>query len=223
MIFHLKLSGSHAHSTLTRNLSAALLIMMIGLFPLFSSNMLAVFLVLLTSIVSHPLFPLSASVFYSKFWCPGCEGVDAFSASWGGVNNYLVPPIFLVARTLAYLETSRAHGTLIAPKWPSARFWPYLFPLGHPRDSVSRIIEFSDPSGIFDDSHLGFPTIFSACGFSRSCTCYLFGRQVACLEPLFKHWYFIAELFALFHVALLAVDGRLSLLYSGSPTLCSAL
>ena len=63
MIFHLKLSGSHAHSTLKRTRSAALLIMMIGLFPLFSSNMLAVFLVLLTSIVSHPLFPLSASVF----------------------------------------------------------------------------------------------------------------------------------------------------------------
>lgn len=103
--------------------------------------------------------------FYSKFWCPGCEGVDAFSASWGGVNNYLVPPVFLVARTLAHLETSRARGTLIAPKWPSASFWPYLFPLGHPRDSVSRIIEFSDPSGIFDDSHLGFPTIFSAFGF----------------------------------------------------------
>ena len=54
--------------------------------------------------------------FYSKFWCPGCEGVDAFSASWGGVNNYLVPPVFLVERTLAHLETSRARGTLIVPK-----------------------------------------------------------------------------------------------------------
>ena len=32
--------------------------------------------------------------FYPKFWCPGCEGVDACSASWGGVNNYLVPPVF---------------------------------------------------------------------------------------------------------------------------------
>ena len=103
--------------------------------------------------------------FYSKFSCPGCECVDAFSASWGGVNNYLVPPVFLVARTLAHLEKSLSRGTLIVPKWPSASFWPSLFPLGHPRDSVSRIIEFSDPSGIFDDSHLVFPTIFSACGF----------------------------------------------------------
>ena len=91
--------------------------------------------------------------------------MDAFSTNWGGVNNYLVPPVFLVTRSLAHLETSLVRGTVIVPKWPSASFWPYLFPLGHPRDSVSQIIEFSDPSGIFDDSHLGFPTIFSASGF----------------------------------------------------------
>ena len=63
MIFHMRLSGSHAHTTLARIRSVALLITTIGLFPLFSSTMLTVFLVLLTSIVSHPLFPLSASVF----------------------------------------------------------------------------------------------------------------------------------------------------------------
>ena len=165
MIFHLRLSGSHAHSTLTRIRSVALLITMIGLFPLFSSTMSAC--IFGPFDVDRFASSLSATCqrFYSKFWCPGCKGVDAFSASWGGVNNYLVPPVFLVARTLAHLETSRARGKLIVPKWPSASFWPYLFPLGHPRDSVSRINEFSDPSDIFNDSHLGFPTIFSACGF----------------------------------------------------------
>ena len=94
--------------------------------------------------------------------------MDAFSACWGGVNNYLVPPVFLVAHTLAHLETSRARGTLIVPKLPSASFWLNLFPLGRPRDSVSRIIEFFDPSGIFDDSHLVRATpsaSLSACGF----------------------------------------------------------
>ena len=165
MIFHLKLSGSHAHSTLTRIRSVALLIMMIGLFPIFSSNMLAVFLVLLTSIVSHPLFPLSASVFTLSSGVPVAKAWTLLVPVGAALTTILVPPVFLVARTLAHLETSRARGTLIAPKWPSASFWPYLFPLGHPRDSVSRIIEFSDPSGIFDDSHLGFPTIFSAFGF----------------------------------------------------------
>ena len=162
MIFHLRLSGSHAQSTLTRirsvdyddwAVSTISFHHVTGIFGPFDVDRLA--------------SSLSAKCerFYSKFWCPGCEGMDAFSASWGGVNNYLVPPIFLVTRTLAHLETSRARGTLTVPKRPSASFWPYLFPLGHPRDSVSRIIEFSDPSGISDDSHLGFPTIFSACGF----------------------------------------------------------
>ena len=34
--------------------------------------------------------------FYSKFWCPGAEGVDAFSVDWAGENNWLVPPIYLL-------------------------------------------------------------------------------------------------------------------------------
>ena len=141
MIFHLRLSGSHVHSTLTRIRSVELLITMIGLFPLFSSTMLGVFFGSFD--VDRFASSLSARCerFYSKFWCPGCERVEAFSASWGGVIFFLVPPVFLVARTLAHLETSRARGTLIVPKWPSASFWPYLFPLGHPRDSVSRIIK----------------------------------------------------------------------------------
>ena len=114
------------------------------------------------------LFPLSARAFTPSFGAPLAKAWTpfvTFSASWGGVNNNLVPPVSLVAGTLAHLETSLPRTTLIVPKWPSASFYPYLFPLGHPRDSVSRIIEFSDPSGAFDDSHLGLPTIFSACGF----------------------------------------------------------
>ena len=66
------------------------------------------FLVLLASIVSHPLSSAKCARFYSKFWRPGCESVDAFNmfnASCSGVNNYLVPPVFLIALTLAHLET----------------------------------------------------------------------------------------------------------------------
>ena len=50
--------------------------------------------------------------FYSKFWCPGCEGVDACGASWGGVNNYLVPPVFSCrAYFSAFGNVSRARYT----------------------------------------------------------------------------------------------------------------
>ena len=38
--------------------------------------------------------------FYSKFWCPGAEGVDAFSVDWAGEINWLVPPIYLISRTI---------------------------------------------------------------------------------------------------------------------------
>ena len=53
--------------------------------------------------ISHMIF---------QFWCPGCEGVDAFSASWGGVNNYLVPPVFSCrAYFSAFGNVSRARFT----------------------------------------------------------------------------------------------------------------
>ena len=35
--------------------------------------------------------------FNSLFWCPGTEAVDAFSQDWSANNNWLVPPIFLIA------------------------------------------------------------------------------------------------------------------------------
>ena len=54
--------------------------------------------------------------------------------------------------------------TFLGFQWPLGSFSPCS------RRSLvgalrARIIEFSDPSGIFDDSHLGFSTTFSACGF----------------------------------------------------------
>ena len=81
------------------------------------------------------------------------------------MNNILVPPIYLVSRSIAHLEVSHTSGTLVVLRWRSASFWPYLFPSGTPRKSIQRIVEFSDPSGIFDSSHLNFPTIFDACRF----------------------------------------------------------
>ena len=66
--------------------------------------------------------------FNSKFWNPNSEAVNCFSVSWTGENNYLVPPVHLVARCLRHLLQCKAEGTLITPTWPSASFWPFLFP-----------------------------------------------------------------------------------------------
>ena len=60
--------------------------------------------------------------FYSKFWSPGAEGVVAFSVDWAGENNWLVPPIYLISRTIFHLEVCDARGVLVIPKWLSAAF-----------------------------------------------------------------------------------------------------
>ena len=67
------------------------------------------------------------SRYNSRFWNPGCEAVDAFSQNWSGENNWLVPPVYLIASTVRHLLASKAPGTLIAPAWPSAPFWPLLY------------------------------------------------------------------------------------------------
>jgi hypothetical protein len=65
--------------------------------------------------------------FNSRFWCPGSEHVDAFSLSWRGENNWVVPPIYLIPRVVKHMIAARSVGTLIVPEWPSNAFWPLLF------------------------------------------------------------------------------------------------
>ena len=64
--------------------------------------------------------------FNSKFLCPNTEHVDAFTTSWEGENNYLVPPVSAIPKVIAHLRSCRANGTLIAPHWPSALFYPLI-------------------------------------------------------------------------------------------------
>ena len=42
--------------------------------------------------------------FYSKFWCPGTSGVDAFSFDWSNENCWLVPSVYSVIRTVHHIE-----------------------------------------------------------------------------------------------------------------------
>jgi hypothetical protein len=65
--------------------------------------------------------------YYSKFWCPGSCGVDAFNFDWSQDNNWLVPPFHLISRTIFYLENCKARGILVVPEWKLAAFWPLFF------------------------------------------------------------------------------------------------
>jgi len=53
--------------------------------------------------------------FYSKLWCPGAEGVDAFSFDWACENNWFVPPTYLISRTIFHLEICGTRGVLVIP------------------------------------------------------------------------------------------------------------
>ena len=64
--------------------------------------------------------------FCSKYLNPGCECFDAFTVSWAGENNWLFPPPYLIPRVLRHMCDGREKGTLIAPSWPSAPWWPLL-------------------------------------------------------------------------------------------------
>ena len=61
--------------------------------------------------------------FNSRFFQPGSEAVDAFCQDWRFDNNWLCPPVCLIARVIQHLELCQARGTLIAPLWKSSFFW----------------------------------------------------------------------------------------------------
>ena len=64
--------------------------------------------------------------YFARFWNPDTLGIDAFMQSWKVENSWLVPPVYLIPRALAYMYNQGAKGTLVVPLWKSAAFWPML-------------------------------------------------------------------------------------------------
>ena len=64
--------------------------------------------------------------FCSRWLNPSMKYLDAFTASWQSENNWLFPPPYLIPKVLKHLEFSKATGTLVAPMWTSAIWWPLL-------------------------------------------------------------------------------------------------
>ena len=89
-------------------------------------------------------------LFNSKFWTPGTYGIDAFD--WAGYNNWLVPPIGLIPRTIQHIIQCKAYGTMIVPFWPSSVFWPLLFNVDKSfKQFVIESITFENAEGIFSE------------------------------------------------------------------------
>ena len=85
--------------------------------------------------------------FNSRFLSPGSEAVDAFTCNWGNETNWWCPPIHLI---IQHARRTNAQGTLIVPCWPSAPFWPVLFPDGkNPASFIKNIVELPQREGLF--------------------------------------------------------------------------
>ena len=63
--------------------------------------------------------------FNSRHWAPS-TGVNAFSQDWSHDNNWLVPPIHLISKTIVHVQACSAIATLVVPFWSSAPYWPLL-------------------------------------------------------------------------------------------------
>ena len=51
-------------------------------------------------------------------------GENAFTVSWPGKNNYLVPAIKLLPRVIEHIKRNSCKGVLVLPYWLSAAYWP---------------------------------------------------------------------------------------------------
>lgn len=88
--------------------------------------------------------------FFSQYWVPRTEGVNAFSALWGGEQNWLVPPVHLISKTIDHIALSNCDGVLVAPAWKSASFWPKLFPAQSQRGENLLRVFTVDGRGVFE-------------------------------------------------------------------------
>ena len=53
------------------------------------------------------------SRFCSRWWNPGCSGIDAFAMIWSGERVWLVPPMYLIRRLVDMEILSKCHRTAL--------------------------------------------------------------------------------------------------------------
>ncbi len=93
------------------------------------------------SLWGHPMLDLFATrdnkrmpLFVSPFEDEQAWRVDALSFPWDGVEAYAFPPFPLVAKSLEKIaKAENCSVILIAPKWPSQRWFPLLLSLLYDR------------------------------------------------------------------------------------------
>ena len=87
----------------------------------------------LSTLKFHPEIDLFASRLNKQFnkyvaYRPDPEAVavDAFTMSWSKLNFYCFPPFSCIPKVLQKIQTEKAKGILVAPKWPTQPWYPVL-------------------------------------------------------------------------------------------------
>ena len=112
---------------------------------------------------------LSAKVnrFYAKFCCAGVTGIDAFAFNWAGEMAWMVPPPSLIIATISHCKLCKARGVLVAPKWKSAAFWPFLKQADVWVPGVKLLYEYANPVNFFEKGPFG-NEVFSKARFGSN-------------------------------------------------------
>jgi hypothetical protein len=87
--------------------------------------------------------------FYSKWWCEGSAGVDAFAYNWQHEVCWLVPPPTIVADTLKHMRNCKTKGVLVVPRWHSAVYWPLLHNGSGWVPGIELVTEYRKPKDFF--------------------------------------------------------------------------
>ena len=87
--------------------------------------------------------------FYSKFWCHGTAGVDAFAYNWHDENSWIVPPPKLIPTVIKHMKHCKARGILVVPRWQTSCYWPLLHNGLSWIPCVKLVLEYSHPKNFF--------------------------------------------------------------------------
>jgi hypothetical protein len=79
--------------------------------------------------------------FYSECFSKSSKGVNAFCHSWDGEKAWVCPPVKCIISAVGKIEKTKGSGVLLIPKWPTARFWPIIFPDGINAKAVFKEVE----------------------------------------------------------------------------------
>ena len=100
--------------------------------------------------------------FNLKWLNPLTEDIDAFTVTWSGENNWIFPPPTLIPKVLRHMESGKEDGTLIAPLWVSAPWWPLLTSDGIKPHSWIIDVEIIPPAeNVFIGTGCGYNQLFT--------------------------------------------------------------